>query len=55
VLEDMFEEVSNVVKSIEQFEELYDRATEEKYGALIIDLTDGKKFMKGLDAILEIE
>lgn len=53
VLEDMFEEVSNVVPSIEAFEELYDKATEEKYGALIIDLTDGKRFMKNLDAVLE--
>jgi hypothetical protein len=55
VLEDMFEEVSNVVPSIDVFEELYDKATEEKYGALIIDLTDGKRFMKNLDSILEIE
>lgn len=55
VLEDMFEEVSNVVPSIDVFEQLYDKATEDKYGALIIDLTDGKRFMKNLDAVLQFE
>ena len=36
VLEDLYEEVSNVL-TLEQFEELYDVATQEQYGSLIID------------------
>lgn len=55
VLEDMYEEVSNCVTQ-EQFEELYDHATSEKYGALIVDLTqDDKCFLKGLDAVLKLD
>jgi len=54
VLEDMYEELSNCL-SMDLFEELYDKATEEKYGALVIDLTDGKKFMKNFDSILNVE
>ena len=49
VLEDLYEEVSNVL-TLEQFEELYDKATEEQYGALIIDCSHkDKRFLSGLD------
>lgn len=56
VLEDMFEEVSNCI-SMQNFEQLYDHATNDtKYGSLIVDLThDEKRFLKGLDAVLEIK
>lgn len=49
VLDDMYEEVSNVLTE-EQFEEIYEHATKEKYGALIIDNSGSeKRFYKGLD------
>ena len=49
ILEDLYEEVSNILTP-EQFEELYDKATEEQYGSLIIDSTHKtKRFLKGLD------
>lgn len=52
VLEDMYEEVSNILTQ-EQFEEIYDKATEEQYGSLIIDNTNKtKRFLKGLDSLL---
>ena len=52
VLEDMYEEVSNVLTP-EQFEEIYDKATEEQYGALIVDCTTKeKRFYKNLDSEL---
>ena len=55
VLEDLYEEVSNVL-TIEQFEELYDKATEDQYGALTIDCSHKhKRFLKGLDAELIIK
>lgn len=55
VLEDLYEEVSNVL-TIEQFEELYDKATEEQYGALTIDCSHkDKRFLKGLDTELIIK
>ena len=55
VLEDAYEEVSNCV-TLDKFEEMYDHAISQKYGSLIIDLTqDEKCFMRGLDAILEID
>ena len=55
VLEDLYEEVSNVL-TLEQFEELYDKATEEQYGSLIIDCSHKeKRFMKGLDTELLIK
>jgi hypothetical protein len=55
VLEDLYEEVSNVL-TIEQFEELYDVATEEQYGSLIIDCSHkDKRFMRGLDTQLIIK
>ena len=48
ILEDMYQEVSNVLTE-EQFEELYSHATNEKYGNLIIDNTSSeKRFYKGL-------
>jgi hypothetical protein len=55
VLEDLYEEVSNVL-SPEQFEELYDKATEEQYGSLIIDCSHkDKRFLSGLDKELLIK
>lgn len=49
ILEDLYEEVSNVLTP-ENFEELYDKATEEQYGSLIIDSTHKeKRFLRGLD------
>jgi len=55
VLEDLYEEVSNVLTQ-EQFEELYDKATEEQYGSLIIDNTHKeKRFCSGLDTELIIK
>lgn len=55
VLEDLYEEVSNVL-TLEQFEELYDKATEEQYGSLIIDCSHkDKRFLNGLDKQLIIK
>ena len=54
VLDDMFSEISSCV-SMQKFEELYDHATAEKYGALVIDLSDGKKFMRNFDGVLSID
>ena len=55
VLEDIYEEVSNILTP-EQFEELYDKATEEQYGSLIIDNTHKqKRFLSGLDKELIIK
>ncbi len=55
VLEDLYEEVSNVL-TLEEFEELYDKATEEHYGSLIIDCSHkDKRFMRGLDTQLLIK
>ena len=55
VLEDLYEEVSNVLTQ-EQFEELYDTATNEQYGSLIIDCSHKeKRFMRGLDTQLIIK
>lgn len=52
VLEDLFEEVSNIL-TLEEFEELYDKATEEQYGSLIIDCSHkDKRFLRGLDTEL---
>lgn len=49
VLDDMYEEVSNVL-TMEKFEEIYEHATAEKYGGLFIDTSGSeKKFYKGLD------
>ena len=55
VLEDLYEEVSNVL-TLEEFEELYDKATEEQYGSLIIDCSHkDKRFLRGLDTELIIK
>ena len=55
VLEDLYEEVSNIL-TIVQFEELYDKATEEQYGSLIIDCSHNeKRFMKVLDTEILIK
>lgn len=55
ILDDMYEEVSNVLKE-EEFEEIYDYAVKEKYGALIIDNSgDVKRFYKGLDKELVLD
>lgn len=51
ILEDIYEEVSNVI-GIDQFEELYDHATAKPYGSLIIDTTNGKRFLSNLDSEL---
>ena len=49
ILEDLYEEVSNILTP-QQFEELYDKATQEQYGALIIDSSHkNKRFLSGLD------
>lgn len=54
VLEDLYEEVSNIL-TLEEFEELYDKATEEQYGSLIIDCSHkDKRFLRGLDTELII-
>jgi hypothetical protein len=54
VCEDLYEEISDAV-TLEQFEELYNHATAEKYGCLVMDLTNGKRFLKGWDTELLIE
>ena len=55
VLEDLYEEVSNVL-TLEEFEELYDKATEQQYGSLIIDCSHKeKRFLCGLDTELIIK
>ena len=55
VLTSMYEEVSNVLTESE-FEQLYTHATEDKYGALLIDNSgDKKRFYKSLDVELVIE
>jgi len=53
ILEDIYEEVSNVI-NIKDFEELYDYATDKPYGSLIIDTTNGKRFLSNLDSELFI-
>jgi hypothetical protein len=54
ILEDIYEEVSNVI-GIDQFEELYDHATKKPYGSLIIDTTNGKRFLSNFDSELFFE
>ena len=48
ILSDIYEEVSNVT-TIEKFEQLYEHATNRKYGSLIIDTTNEKRFMSNFD------
>jgi hypothetical protein len=55
ILNDLYEEVSNVLTE-EQFEELYTHATAEKYGSLVIDATTNeKRFYMGFEKELRIE
>jgi hypothetical protein len=54
ILEDIYEEVSNVVDT-DTFEKLYDHATAKPYGSLIIDTTNGKRFLSNLDSELFID
>lgn len=54
ILEDIYDEVSNVV-DIDTFEKLYDHATAKPYGSLIIDTTNGKRFLSNLDSELFID
>ena len=51
IFEDIHEEFSNVI-GIDQFEELYDHATAKPYGSLMIDTTNGKRFLSNLDSEL---
>jgi hypothetical protein len=53
ILEDIYEEISNVI-DIDGFEELYDHATAKPYGSLIIDTTNGKRFLSNLDFELSL-
>jgi hypothetical protein len=54
ILEDIYEEISNVI-GIDDFEELYDHATAKPYGSLIIDTTNGKRFLSNLDFELSLQ
>jgi hypothetical protein len=54
ILEDIYEEISNVI-GIDDFEELYDHATAKPYGSLIIDTTNGKRFLSNLDYELSLK
>ena len=54
ILEDIYDEVSNVIGLVE-FEELYDFATDKPYGSLIIDTTNGKRFLSNLDSELFLQ
>ena len=51
ILNDLYEEVSNAL-TMEQFDELYTYATDKPYGALILDLTAGKRFLSNFDTEL---
>ena len=53
ILNDIYEEVSNVI-GIDEFEMLYDHATNKKFGSLIIDTTNSKRFLSNLDSELFI-
>ena len=49
ILDDLHEEVSNILTE-QEFQEVYDQATKERYGSLIIDCSGKeKRFFKGLD------
>jgi hypothetical protein len=54
ILDDIYDEVSNVI-DINSFEQLYDYATAKPYGSLIIDTTQGKRFLSNLDSELSID
>jgi hypothetical protein len=51
ILNDIYEEVSNVC-TMDQFEQYYTHSTDKPYGALILDLTDGKRFLSNFDTEL---
>jgi hypothetical protein len=40
---------------LDEFEELYDFATDKPYGSLIIDTTNGKRFLSNLDSELFLQ
>lgn len=54
ILCDIYEEISNVI-GIDDFEELYDHSTAKPYGSLIIDTTNGKRFLSNLDFELSLK
>ena len=54
ILTDIYEEISNVI-GIDDFEELYDHATTKPYGSLIIDTTNGKRFLSNFDYELSLK
>lgn len=55
ITEDAYEEVSNCI-TLSGFMDLYKHAVKDKYGSLIVDLSnDDKRFMKSLDCVLDIE
>ena len=54
ILEDIYDEVSNVI-GLDEFEELYDFATDKPFGSLIIDTTNGKRFLSNLDSELFLQ
>lgn len=54
ILEDIYEEISNVCK-LEEFDELYTHATDKTFGALIIDTTQGKRFLSNFDTELFLD
>lgn len=54
VVEDIYEEISNCITE-EGFLEMYLHATDQPYGSLVVDMTDGKKFRLGWDTELKYE
>ena len=54
ILEDIYDEVSNVI-GLDEFEELYDFATDKPYGSFIINTTNGKRFLSNLDSELFLQ
>jgi len=51
VLQDIYEEVINVI-GIDEFEMLYDHATNKKYDSLIIDTTNENRFLLNFNSEL---
>ena len=54
ILEDIYEEVSNVV-DLDTFTQYYEHSTSKPYGSLIIDTTNVKRFLSNLDCELFID
>jgi hypothetical protein len=54
ILEDIYDEVSNVV-DLDTFSKYYEHSTSKPYGSLIIDTTNGKRFLSNFDSELFIE